>query len=147
MFDGVPCDTRLVVISVENSLGVIPGPCRIGISQGVANDGYMKKTVASTFVLVVATRVRLSLRRKGIRAWNASILQDNRGRRPIGPHHRPLFCRRTITDTADDGGTWIVDGEVRDVDGKFIASLAQIHDDDVWHMFDPDTGEVYRRAG
>ena len=57
------------------------------------------------------------------------------------------FCPRTITDTADDGGKWFVDGEVRDVDGEFIASLAEIYDDDAWQMYDPETGEIYRRAG
>jgi hypothetical protein len=57
------------------------------------------------------------------------------------------FCPRTITDTADDGGTWLVDGELRDVDGAFIANLAQIYGDDAWQMFDPETGKVYRRAG
>lgn len=57
------------------------------------------------------------------------------------------FCPRTITDTAAEGGTWFVDGEVRDVDGQFIADLAEIYGDHAWQMFDPKTGEVYRRGG
>ncbi|WP_405402708.1 YHYH protein [Paracoccus sp. Ld10] len=57
------------------------------------------------------------------------------------------FCPRTIADTAQDGGTWFVDGEVRDVDGDFIARLAEVYDDDAWQMHDPETGDVYRRAG
>lgn len=56
------------------------------------------------------------------------------------------FCPRTITDTAEEGGKWFVDGEVRDVDGEFIASLAEIYGDDAWQMYDPETGEVYRRG-
>lgn len=57
------------------------------------------------------------------------------------------FCPRTISDSAEDGGTWFVNGEVRDVDGAFIANLAEIYGDDAWQMFDPETGDVYRRAG
>lgn len=57
------------------------------------------------------------------------------------------FCPRTIDDTAEDGGKWFVDGEVRDVDGEFIANLAEIYGDDAWQMYDPETGEVYRRGG
>jgi hypothetical protein len=57
------------------------------------------------------------------------------------------FCPRLITDTAEEGGKWFVDGEVRDVDGAFIANLAKIYNDEGWHMFAPETGEVYRRAG
>lgn len=57
------------------------------------------------------------------------------------------FCPRTISDTAEEGGKWFADGEVRDVDGDFIASLAETYDDDAWQMYDPETGEVYRRAG
>ncbi|MBT8419089.1 MAG: YHYH protein [Silicimonas sp.] len=57
------------------------------------------------------------------------------------------FCPRTIDDTAEDGGKWFVDGEVRDVDGAFIANLAEIYGDDAWQMYDPETGEVYLRAG
>ena len=61
---------------------------------------------------------------------------------PTGP-----YCPQTITDTAEQGGTWIKDGEVYDVDGPFIANLATFYDDDEWQMFDPATGEVNRRAG
>lgn len=57
------------------------------------------------------------------------------------------FCPRTITDTAAEGGKWFVEGEVRDVDGPFIANLAKTYGDDAWQMFDPKTGQVYRRAG
>lgn len=52
------------------------------------------------------------------------------------------FCPRTITDDATQGGTWFVDGEVRDVDGPFIAGLAEIYGDDTWQMYDPETGKV-----
>ena len=51
----------------------------------------------------------------------------------VGP-----FCPGTITDTADAGGIWF-DGEgVYDLDGEFIADLAEHYDDDHWHMYDED---------
>ncbi|MBU2992783.1 YHYH protein [Octadecabacter sp. 1_MG-2023] len=56
------------------------------------------------------------------------------------------YCPTSITDTAEEGGKWFVDGEVRDVDGAFIANLSEIYDDEEWQMFDPETGDVYVRA-
>jgi len=59
-----------------------------------------------------------------------------------GNHETGPFCPKMITDSADSGGTWIKDGEVYDVDGKFIENLATFYDDDEWQMFDPKTGKV-----
>jgi len=48
------------------------------------------------------------------------------------------FCPETINDGADAGGIWL-DGEgVYDVDGDFIANLAELYGDDNWQMFDED---------
>jgi len=52
------------------------------------------------------------------------------------------YCPRTIDTTAEDSGTWFYKGEVVQADGTFIKNLAVLFDDDVWQMFDPDTGEV-----
>lgn len=53
------------------------------------------------------------------------------------------WCPRHVDDGADDGGLWIKDGEVYDVDGPFIKNLATLYDDDVWQMYNAETGEVY----
>lgn len=51
----------------------------------------------------------------------------------VGP-----FCPDTITTSADDAGIWF-DGEgVYDLDGAFIADLANFYGDDEWQMFDSD---------
>ncbi len=55
----------------------------------------------------------------------------------VGP-----FCPRSITDNADAGGIWLKDGTVYDVDGKFVAGLAELYDDDKWQLYDPKTGAV-----
>lgn len=55
------------------------------------------------------------------------------------------YCPLNISDTAEAGGTWFVDGEVRDVDGEFIANLSEIYQDDAWQMFDPETGDIFVR--
>lgn len=55
------------------------------------------------------------------------------------------YCPLNISDTAEDGGTWFVDGEVYDVDGEFIANLSTIYQDEAWQMFDPETGDIFVR--
>lgn len=52
------------------------------------------------------------------------------------------WCPTNISDGAEAGGIWLQDGEVHDVDGDFIANLAEFYDDTNWQLFDPDTGDV-----
>jgi hypothetical protein len=50
------------------------------------------------------------------------------------------FCPTTITD--ETGGLWF-DGEaIYDLNGEFIANLAEIYGDDTWQMYDAD-GNVF----
>ncbi len=57
--------------------------------------------------------------------------------REIGP-----FCPDTITTSADNAGIWF-DGEgVYDLDGEFIANLAEKYGDSGWQMYDED-GNVF----
>ena len=51
----------------------------------------------------------------------------------VGP-----FCPETITDGADAGGLWFDGENLYDLDGPFIASLAETYGDDGWHMYDAD---------
>lgn len=60
----------------------------------------------------------------------------------VGP-----FCPLTIEDDAGAGGLWLVEDEVYDVDGPFVARLAEIYDDPEWRMYDPATGEIHRTIG
>ncbi|MBH0117157.1 YHYH protein [Salinibacterium sp. NG253] len=55
----------------------------------------------------------------------------------IGP-----FCPDTTSTSADDAGIWFDGEEVYDLDGEFIANLAETYGDDGWHMYDED-GNVY----
>ncbi len=55
----------------------------------------------------------------------------------VGP-----FCPSTITDDADAGGIWFDGKGVYDLDGEFIANLADLYDDDNWQMYD-DNGDVF----
>ena len=52
------------------------------------------------------------------------------------------WCPTSISDGAEAGGIWFLDDETVDVDGAFIASLAEIYGDTNWQLFDPDTGAV-----
>ena len=52
------------------------------------------------------------------------------------------WCPTNISDGADAGGIWFLDGKTVDVDGAFIASLAEVYGDTEWQLFDPDTGAV-----
>jgi hypothetical protein len=60
---------------------------------------------------------------------------------PVGFEIGP-WCPRSIEDGPDKGGIWIKDGEVVDVDGKFIQSLPEIYDDSNWQLFNEETGKV-----
>lgn len=59
------------------------------------------------------------------------------GNYTIGP-----WCPRNIADTAADGGIWLENSEVNDVDGAFIENLATFYNDSNWQMFDPTTGDI-----
>jgi len=48
------------------------------------------------------------------------------------------FCPETITDSAEAGGIWFDGNGVYDVDGAFIANLAELYNDENWKMFDDD---------
>ncbi len=52
------------------------------------------------------------------------------------------WCPTNISDGPDSGGIWFLDGETVDVDGAFIANLAEIYGDTNWQLFDADTGDV-----
>ncbi len=57
--------------------------------------------------------------------------------REVGP-----FCPSSLTDDAEAGGIWFDGEQVYDVDGDFIASLAEIYGDGEWRLHDDD-GNVY----
>ncbi|MFW8592344.1 YHYH protein [Glaciecola sp. 2405UD65-10] len=53
------------------------------------------------------------------------------------------FCPRDIYATADEVGIWFDgSGEVYDIDGDFIQSLATLYNDSNWQLYDPITGQV-----
>ncbi len=52
------------------------------------------------------------------------------------------WCPTNISDGAEKGGIWFLDGKTVDVDGAFIANLAKIYGDAKWQLFDPETGAV-----
>lgn len=56
---------------------------------------------------------------------------------PTGP-----YCPRTIDTPAEEAGTWFFNDDVVSADGNFIQSLAVLFQDDVWQMYDPETGNV-----
>lgn len=55
----------------------------------------------------------------------------------IGP-----WCPRNISDGPDMAGIWLDGGKVYDADGSFIQNLPEFYKDDVWQMFDPETGKI-----
>lgn len=58
-------------------------------------------------------------------------------------HQMGPWCPAHITDGPEEGGLWIDNGEVYDVDGPFIENLAAFYGDDSWSMYDDD-GNVLR---
>lgn len=52
------------------------------------------------------------------------------------------WCPTHVSDGADAGGIWFLDGAAVDVDGEFITRLSEIYGDTHWKLFDPDTGDI-----
>lgn len=52
------------------------------------------------------------------------------------------WCPTNISQGAEAGGIWLENGEVHDVDGDFIANLAEFYGDTNWQLFDEDTGDI-----
>jgi hypothetical protein len=52
------------------------------------------------------------------------------------------WCPTNITDTAESGGIWFVEGEAVDVDGAFIKNLAELYGDTKWNLYNKDTGAI-----
>ncbi|MBS3847562.1 YHYH protein [Devosia sp. BSSL-BM10] len=52
------------------------------------------------------------------------------------------WCPSNISQDASHGGIWLEDGEVHDVDGAFIANLAEFYGDTDWQLFDAQTGDI-----
>ncbi|SHJ20179.1 YHYH protein [Mesonia phycicola] len=57
-------------------------------------------------------------------------------------HEMGPWCPSNIADSAEEGGIWLEDGEVYDVDGEFIANMATFYNDSNWLMYDSN-GDVY----
>ncbi len=57
-------------------------------------------------------------------------------------HEMGPWCPENISDTAAEGGIWIENGEVYDVDGEFIKNMAAFYNDDEWQMYDKD-GKIF----
>lgn len=52
------------------------------------------------------------------------------------------WCPTYVSDGADAGGIWFVDGKTVDVDGEFISKLAELYGDSKWQLHDPATGDI-----
>ena len=52
------------------------------------------------------------------------------------------WCPTNISDGAEAGGIWFLEGRAVDVDGAFISSLAQVYGDPDWQLFDAGTGAI-----
>ncbi|MBW4962178.1 YHYH protein [Sulfitobacter sp. CW3] len=52
------------------------------------------------------------------------------------------WCPTTISDGAEAGGIWFLDGKTVDVNGEFITQLAEIYGDTNWKLYDSETGHI-----
>lgn len=57
-------------------------------------------------------------------------------------HQMGPWCPDNISDSEEEGGIWLEDGEVYDVDGAFIENMATFYNDSNWLMYD-ENGDVY----
>ncbi|MEM5542328.1 YHYH protein [Sulfitobacter sp. AS92] len=52
------------------------------------------------------------------------------------------WCPTHVSQGAEAGGIWFLDGEAVDVDGDFITRLADIYGDTNWQLFDEASGDI-----
>ncbi len=52
------------------------------------------------------------------------------------------WCPTDISQGPEAGGIWLENGEVHDVDGDFIANLAEFYGDTNWQLFDDASGAI-----
>jgi hypothetical protein len=57
-------------------------------------------------------------------------------------HDMGPWCPDNIADGAEAGGIWLENGQVYDVDGAFVANMANFYNDDTWLMYDAN-GDIY----
>ena len=56
------------------------------------------------------------------------------------PHEHEMgpWSPQKVTDGKDAGGIWFKDGKVYDVDGAFVANIAEFYDDPAWNLVRAD---------
>jgi len=64
-------------------------------------------------------------------------LASSPGNYTVGP-----WCPRNIIDTDLDGGIWLENDQVYNVDGSFIQNLSTFYNDSNWQMFNQSTGAI-----
>jgi len=57
-------------------------------------------------------------------------------------HTMGPWCPSNISDDASQGGIWLENGNVYDVDGAFIQNLATFYNNSTWQMYNTTTGEI-----
>ena len=57
-------------------------------------------------------------------------------------HDMGPWCPSNISDDATEGGIWLENGNVYDVDGAFIQNLATFYNDNTWQMYNASTGVI-----
>jgi hypothetical protein len=64
------------------------------------------------------------------------------GGQPVD-HTVGKFCPKNISETGKDaGGIWLENKQVHQVDGPFIAKLADFYEDSKWQLFNPESGAI-----
>lgn len=53
-------------------------------------------------------------------------------------HKMGPWCPNRINDDKEKGGIWFKDGQIFDVDGKFIVNLDKFYDDSEWKVYRDD---------
>lgn len=54
-------------------------------------------------------------------------------------HQMGPWCPKHLGDAKEKGGIWFKDGKVYDVDGHFIAELAEFYEDERWELYRQDS--------
>ncbi len=110
--------------------------------SGNTDDGTTGIAVDSSFFLTADGAVTVTLVPCTLSNGTTTDCYQIVSKSTPSDHEMGPWCPDNISDSAEEGGIWLENGEVYDVDGAFIEGMAEFYGDTKWKLYD-DNGDIY----